>query len=75
MDLQTDIKWIQKELQEVKDPMLIEVFKNMLKYRRKMSSNRDTIEDYNVDIDLGIKEIENGEFHTQEEALKIASQW
>jgi hypothetical protein len=27
MDLQADLKWIQKELQDVRDPTLIEVFK------------------------------------------------
>ncbi|MEW7279206.1 addiction module protein [Aquimarina sp. 2201CG1-2-11] len=37
MDLQADIKWILEELKDVKDPTLIEAFKNMLQYRRKVS--------------------------------------
>ena len=37
MDLNADIKWIRKELKEVKDPTLIEAFKNLLLYRKKVS--------------------------------------
>ncbi|WP_430909727.1 addiction module protein [Maribacter sp. 2-571] len=37
MDLDADIKWIRKELKEVKDPTLIEAFKNLLQYRKKVS--------------------------------------
>ncbi len=76
MDLQADLKWIQKELQTVKDPTLLEAIKNILKYRKKVSEfRRDTIEEYNADIDQGIQEIESGEFYTQEEARKIADKW
>lgn len=77
MDLQAELKWIQKELQTVKDPTLIEAFKNMLKYRKNVieSSGRISIEQYNKEIDEAIEDIENGEFYTQEEARKIASKW
>lgn len=75
MDLQADLKWIHQELDNVTDKTLLEAIKNILKYRKKVSSNRDSIEEYNADLDQGIKEIENGEFYTQEEARKIASQW
>ena len=40
MDLKAELKWIHQELDNVKDPTLIEVFKNMLKYRKKVSSER-----------------------------------
>lgn len=39
------------------------------------SKRRDTIEEYNKDLDDAIAEIENGEFYTHEEAKKIAGQW
>ncbi len=35
MDIQADLKWILEELKDVKDPTLIEAFKNMLQYRRE----------------------------------------
>ena len=35
----------------------------------------DTLEAYNKDIDQAIKEVENGETYTQEEARKIAEKW
>ncbi len=38
MDIQSELNWIHKELDEVKDPTLIEAFKNMLKYRKKVTN-------------------------------------
>lgn len=78
MDLQGDIKWIQNELNDVKDPMLIEAFKNLLKYRRKNKTTpyeRISVEQYNKELEASEKEIESGNFHTQEQVRKIASQW
>ncbi len=75
MNVQADLKWILEELQDVKDPSLLKAIKNILKYRKKVVSKHDTIESYNLDIDQGIAEIENGEFYTQEEARKIANKW
>ncbi len=76
MDIQADIKWIYKELQTVKDPTLIEAFKNMLKYRINVSkTQRISIEQYNKEIDEAVADIEAGEYYTQEEARKIASKW
>ncbi len=35
MNIEADIRWIREELINVKDPNLIEAFKNMLKYRKE----------------------------------------
>lgn len=76
MNLQADIKWILKELQEVKDPTFIEIIKGMLKYRKKVSEAQHvSIEQYNIEIDEAIEEIEKGEYYTNEEAQKIANKW
>ena len=77
MDLQADIEWISQELKTVKDPTLIEAFKNMLKYRKNVtqSSERISIEQYNKEIDEANARIDNGEFYTQEEAEKIMDKW
>ena len=32
--IESDIKWIKAELDKVKDPFLIEAFKNLLNYRK-----------------------------------------
>ncbi|WP_299441258.1 addiction module protein [uncultured Aquimarina sp.] len=50
MDLQADIEWILEELKDVKDPTLIEAFKNMLKYRRKVSESSYEISDEHKNI-------------------------
>jgi len=75
MNLQADLKWIHQELDNVKDPTLIEVFKNMLKYRKKVSSERISIEQYNKELEASEKEIEAGDFYTHEQVRKKASQW
>ena len=41
MDLQTDINWIVAELKQVKDPHLIEAFKQLLIYRRPQLSEEE----------------------------------
>jgi hypothetical protein len=76
MNLQAEIKWIQKELQMVKDPTFIEAIKNMLLYRKKVSeSGRISIEQYNKEIDEAIQRVEQGEFYTQKEVDKIINKW
>ena len=77
MNLQADIQWIQKELNEVQDPNLIEAFKSLLKYRKKrvVSYSSIDVEQYNKELDASEKEIEEGNFYTHEQVRKIASQW
>ena len=75
MDLQADLKWIHQELDNVKDPTLLEAIKNILKYRKKVSSERISIEQYNKELEASEKEIESGNFYTQEQVRKKASQW
>ena len=78
MDLRADIKWIKKQIDGIDDPTFLEAIKNMLQYRSKVIGGdtvRDTIEEYNRDLDEAIKEIESGEYYTQEEVEKIASKW
>jgi len=41
MDLQTDINWIVAELKQVKDPHLIEAFKQLLIYRKANRSEKE----------------------------------
>lgn len=74
MDLQADIKWILKELKDVKDPTFIEAIKNMLKYRKKVS-NRISIEQYNKELDESIADIGTGNYHTHDEVKAMIQQW
>jgi hypothetical protein len=75
MDIQADLKWIQNELKEVKDPTLIKVFKNMLKYKKKVSPKRISIEQYNKEIDESIAQIGRGEVYTHKEVGEQIEQW
>ena len=73
MNLEADIKWIQKELDGVKDPDLIEAFKRLLKFRKK--SIATTIEDYNNDIAESERDIESGRVYTQSQIEKLNEVW
>lgn len=75
MDLKADIKWIQNELKYVKDPALIEAFKNLLQYRRNVSSERISTEQYNTELDESIAQIDRGELYTHEEMGERIKQW
>ena len=77
MDLQADIQWIKNELSHVSDPKLIEAFKNLLQYR-KSKLDKDysiAIEQYNKDLQVSEKEIEEGAYYSHDQVQKIASQW
>lgn len=75
MDLQTVLKWIQKELDTVEDPALIHFFKNMLKNRNKVSSERISITQYNKEIDESIAQIERGETFTHQQMGERIKKW
>lgn len=75
MNLQADLKWIHKELDNVTDPIFIEAIKNMLMYSKKVSSGRISIEQYNEEIDEAERDIEKGNYYTQEEVEKMAKEW
>jgi len=45
MDLQKDIDWIQKELDEIKDPDFIKALKDLLIYHNKTVDNQTEKDD------------------------------
>lgn len=75
MNLQAEIKWIQNELNDVKDPKLIQAFKNLLKSGNTDQQKGISIDQYNKELEASEKEIETGNFYTQNEVRKIASRW
>lgn len=77
MDIQAELKWIHKELDDVDDPNLLEAIKNILQYRRKVKEDADEafLEQYNAEIDEAEREIEAGEYYTTAEIRKMARQW
>lgn len=75
MDIKADLKWIQNELKHVKDPVLIEAFKNLLQYRKKVSPERVGIEQYNKELDESIAQIDREEVYAHEEMGSRIKQW
>jgi len=75
MDTQADLKWIHQELDNVKDPTLLKAIKNILKYRKNITSGRIGIEQYNKEIDASINQIETGKTYTHQEVGERIKQW
>jgi len=72
MDLRiTQLELIEMLLQTKKETVLDKV-RILLETEQP---KRISIEQYNKEIDEAVKDIENGEYYTHEEALKIANQW
>lgn len=75
MDLQADLKWIHRELDKVKDPLFIEAIKNMLKYNKKVTSERISVEQYNQEINVSISQVENEQTYTHQQVGERIKQW
>jgi len=75
MNLQADLKWIHKELDKVKDPLFIEAIKRMLEYNKKMTSERITKEQYNLEIEASIAQIKEGNTYTHQEVKERMEEW
>jgi len=75
MDLQADIKWIQAELLKVKDPHLIEAFKQLLTYRKTRQIEPFTSAEFVNDIKEAEAQIEKGNYLPIEVFEKETKQW
>lgn len=76
MGLQADIKWIQKELQEVKDPTFLEAIKNMLKYRREVKGGLSEEQKREaVLMEEAEADVKAGRVYSIDEARKIIDNW
>ena len=76
MNLEADIKWIAKELREVKDPTFIEFIKTILQNRNHDSQQEKvSIEQYNKEVEEAEKDIEAGNFYTSQEVKEMMQKW
>ncbi len=73
MDVQTEIKWIQNELNKVRDPDLIEIIKRLLLLRKK--SLAFTLEEYNHDIAESEKDIVAGRIYAYKQIENLNTEW
>jgi hypothetical protein len=74
MDINIERSLLIKELQHVEDPSLLQAIKAVLYYGLR-KEGRISIEQYNKELDEANARIESGEFITQEDLEKEASQW
>ena len=76
MDLQAEIKWIEKALSESKDPTFVEAVKSMIKSMRKVKASLSS-EQLRQDALIAEAEadIKAGRVYSIEEAHKIVDNW
>ncbi|MDO6761101.1 hypothetical protein Q4566_12895 [Tamlana sp. 2_MG-2023] len=76
MDIQAEIKWIEKALLESKDPTFVEAVKNMIKSMKKVKE-ATSLEQMREDVFMAESEadIKAGRVYNTEEAHKIADSW
>ena len=79
MDLQARKYEFIRELFKVDKASVMDKLEKILRkeqFSEKDNKNeRETLEQYNAEIDESIAQIERGEFYTQEEVEKMASKW
>ncbi len=75
MDLQADISWIRSELKGVRDPHLIEAFKQLLTYHKAKPGFAMNKAQFVAEIKEAEKQIENGDFLSLDEFEKSAEKW
>lgn len=80
MNIQADISWIREELIDVRDPNLVEAFKNMLKYRKTKSKSSDsffstTKEDLKQRAEESLKSVERGDTRSISKFKKDVENW
>lgn len=68
MDIKAEITWIHQEIDKVKDVAFIEKLKHLLQNTGKSESDLE----YNIDIDNAIKNIADGNYYSEEEAILIS---
>jgi thiamine pyrophosphate-dependent acetolactate synthase large subunit-like protein len=79
MDVQADINWIKAELEHVKDPNLIEAFKNLLEYWKKSQASSDwwdeISEEERTQIEEGLAQADRGEVMAHEQVMAKYRKW
>ena len=77
MDLQADIKWIQKEVEKVKEPKVLETIKSLLKQRPKNNVLGEpmSLEEYGNDIKKSLRDIEAGRTKSHEDIKAKYQKW
>jgi hypothetical protein len=78
MSLQTDINWIKAELDGVRDPDLIEVFKRLLAYRKTAAESSffsKDVSDLRSRAEASLQSVDQGKTRSLAEFKNEIAQW
>lgn len=73
MDLQTELQWVHNELDKVKDPEVVALFKRLLELRKQKGPQ--SLADYNREIEAAEKDIETGALFTVHQLRESKEKW
>lgn len=70
-------KLLIKKLEQTNDEVLIHAIQNLIDFARKKDEEYlgETIEEYNLALDKANTEIDNGNFLTHKQAIKLIGEW
>ena len=75
MKLETEIKQLQKEIEDIDDPQLILLIRNLVNYSKSKPEERISVEQYNKELDEAVARYESGNFITHSQAKNIMKNW
>ena len=75
MNLTTEIKELQKEIEDIDDPKLIQLIRNLLQYGKPKSEQHISVEQYNKEIDEAVARYQKGNYISHEEVKEMSKKW
>ncbi|TXD81452.1 hypothetical protein ESY86_18225 [Subsaximicrobium wynnwilliamsii] len=75
MDLRADLDWIHNELEKVDDPQVVCKIQKLLKSKYLPEGNRESIQQYNDELDASIAQITNKKTFSHHEMGERIKRW
>ena len=75
MNLVTEIKELKKEIDEIDDPKLILLIRNLLQYGKEKPEERISIEQYNQEIDEAVARYKKGKYISHDAVKEMSKNW
>lgn len=71
--MRADISWIKSELMKIRDPEIVQAFKNLLLKRQQLAANEDA--ELNASFERALEEMKSGLTTPHNEVRKKYEKW
>ncbi len=75
MDLQAEKQALIKRLEQIDDESLLKAIRHIMDYGQGKSEGRISIDQYNEELEEAEREIDRGEYYTQEDVENKSKKW